>query len=174
MTWWRARFCLNTQVVDTVAWLLAERLDHPVETRDQSTMSKTGQDSEVVIAFADEPPDDIEAQIDAVLALVGLPKVTIETQSSEDESWREGWRAFFRGQSLSDTLWVGPPWETKPARPVSIHIEPGLAFGTGTHATTQVSLRVLFRLPDGPPIYPSPRCGVWFRRLEHRSRSTGP
>jgi len=143
MTWWRARFCIDHDVAETVAWLLAERLDHPVETRDQSTMSRTGDQSEIVIAFDNAPPDDIHLHIESVLGLIGRSTVSVETQSSEDDSWKDGWRAFFRGQFIGESIWVGPPWEDKPDRPVSIHIEPGMAFGTGTHATTQISLRCL-------------------------------
>jgi ribosomal protein L11 methyltransferase len=140
------RFRADTDMADTAAWLIAEALDHPVEVRDAITMSAIGEGSEVVIAFDGQPREDIAVQMRAALRPIGLHDVAVETISSEDESWREGWRAFFKGQRLGDESWVGPPWEPKPATPIAVHIEPGAAFGTGTHETTQGCLIMLARI----------------------------
>ena len=93
--------------------------------------------------------DTIDKQIRHALEPLGLSEVRIETTASDDESWRDGWRAFFRGQQLSDKLWVGPPWETPASEGVSIVIEPGQAFGTGTHETTRGCLKVLEQVLSG-------------------------
>jgi len=60
--------------------------------------------------------------------------------------WEERWREFHRGVATG-CLWVGPPWETPPAGALAVLIEPGRAFGTGTHATTRLCLQLLVELP---------------------------
>jgi ribosomal protein L11 methyltransferase len=55
------------------------------------------------------------------------------------ENWHESWRRFIKPARVGKSFWVTPPWLTPPKfrhRQV-ITIEPGLAFGTGTHATTR-------------------------------------
>ncbi len=62
-----------------------------------------------------------------------------------EEGWEERWRAFHRGVTVG-SLWVGPPWEEPPAGKVPVVVEPGRAFGTGSHATTRLCLELLLDL----------------------------
>ena len=57
----------------------------------------------------------------------------------KDRYWNKSWRRFFAPQKIGKSFWVTPPWRKSPEfrhRQV-ITIEPGMAFGTGTHATTR-------------------------------------
>jgi ribosomal protein L11 methyltransferase len=57
----------------------------------------------------------------------------------KDRDWNSSWHRFFKPQKVGDAFWVTPPWASSPTfrhRRV-ITIEPGMAFGTGTHATTR-------------------------------------
>ena len=57
----------------------------------------------------------------------------------KDRDWNSSWHRFFKPQRVGDAFWVTPPWAASPTfghRRV-ITIEPGMAFGTGTHATTR-------------------------------------
>ena len=57
----------------------------------------------------------------------------------KDRDWNSSWHRFFKPQKVGDAFWVTPPWAASPTfrhRRV-ITIEPGMAFGTGTHATTR-------------------------------------
>ncbi|MEE2758191.1 MAG: 50S ribosomal protein L11 methyltransferase [Myxococcota bacterium] len=146
MSWWKIRFHCDFELSDTAAWFIAEALDHPVEVRDPMTMSASHHQAEIVIAFDQQPDDAIAQTIRDALDPIGLAHVDVETTSSQDESWRDGWKAFFKGQHLTPDLWVGPPWEKKPDVEAAIHIEPGQAFGTGTHETTQGCLITLWQL----------------------------
>jgi ribosomal protein L11 methyltransferase len=143
MSWWRIRFAVPHDLAETAAWLIAEALDHPVEILDEVTMSRAAGAADIIIALDGDPCESTANAVRAALTPIGLDKAHFETQSSDDESWREGWRRFFKGQLLTARLWVGPPWEDKPDTAVAIHIEPGLAFGTGTHETTQGCLIML-------------------------------
>jgi len=64
-----------------------------------------------------------------------------------DKDWELSGRENFPPLQVSDHLWVCPPWEpSSAARGLEIIITPGLAFGTGTHPTTQLCLRALEQL----------------------------
>ena len=174
--WWKLRFEAPEPLAESAAWMIAEALDHPVEVRDANTMSASAAQTEVVVAFGEPPDDTIDTQIRQALAPLGLSDVRIETTASDDESWRDGWRAFFRGQQLSKRLWVGPPWETPPSDGASIVIEPGQAFGTGTHETTRGCLKVLEKILSGlePQLIMDVGCGsgvlsIAAAKLGHRA-----
>jgi ribosomal protein L11 methyltransferase len=62
--------------------------------------------------------------------------------------WEEGWRAFHRSIVVGG-LWIGPPWEVPPEGSPAVIIDPGLAFGTGAHATTRLCLALLARQSRG-------------------------
>jgi ribosomal protein L11 methyltransferase len=65
-----------------------------------------------------------------------------------EAGWEDRWRDFHRPVRIGP-LWVGPPWETAPARAVPVVIDPGRAFGTGSHATTRLCLELLLGLERG-------------------------
>ncbi|HEY7316771.1 MAG TPA: 50S ribosomal protein L11 methyltransferase [Candidatus Binatia bacterium] len=57
----------------------------------------------------------------------------------KDRNWNRSWHRFFRPQKVGKAFWVTPPWTAPPVsrRRHVITVEPGMAFGTGTHATTR-------------------------------------
>ena len=63
----------------------------------------------------------------------------------KDKNWNDSWRRFFTPQKVARGLLIVPPWlnPSKPSRRKVIEIEPGMAFGTGTHATTRGCLEFL-------------------------------
>jgi ribosomal protein L11 methyltransferase len=56
--------------------------------------------------------------------------------------WEDGWRAFHRPVRAGG-LWIGPPWEQPAAEELAVVIDPGRAFGTGAHPTTQLCVELL-------------------------------
>jgi ribosomal protein L11 methyltransferase len=64
------------------------------------------------------------------------------------DGWEDAWRSFHHGVRVG-MLWVGPPWEQPPFGATAIVIDPGRAFGTGAHATTQLCLEVLQEVEPG-------------------------
>jgi ribosomal protein L11 methyltransferase len=63
-----------------------------------------------------------------------------------EDGWEEAWRRFHRPVRVGP-LWVGPPWEEPDPGALPIVIDPGLAFGTGAHATTRLCLDLLLGRP---------------------------
>lgn len=67
-----------------------------------------------------------------------------------DQAWERAWMDDFHPMKFGDKLWIYPSWTTPPdANGVNIQLDPGLAFGTGTHATTALCLTWL---DTHPPI----------------------
>jgi ribosomal protein L11 methyltransferase len=59
-----------------------------------------------------------------------------------EAGWSEAWKRFHRPVRIG-RLWVGPPWEEPEEGLIPVVVDPGLAFGTGAHPTTQLCLRFL-------------------------------
>ena len=66
-----------------------------------------------------------------------------------DGDWADKWRAFHRPARVG-RLWVGPPWEEPPSDGLAVVIDPGRAFGTGSHPTTRLCLAALQELEPRP------------------------
>ena len=62
--------------------------------------------------------------------------------------WEDKWRAFHRPVRVG-RLWIGPPWETPDDDAVVVVVDPGRAFGTGSHQTTQLCLGFLQAIETG-------------------------
>lgn len=82
----------------------------------------------------------------------GLPEFGIEIGSgeitityAEEQDWAEAWKQFFHTTRVGKRIVIKPVWEKfEPERnDIVIEIDPGMAFGTGTHPTTQLCLRAL-------------------------------
>ncbi|MGZ6126353.1 MAG: 50S ribosomal protein L11 methyltransferase, partial [Myxococcales bacterium] len=58
-----------------------------------------------------------------------------------EQDWSVSWRRHHRTLRAGPRSWVHPPWEPAPATGVAVAIDPGMAFGTGSHATTALCLQ---------------------------------
>jgi ribosomal protein L11 methyltransferase len=65
-----------------------------------------------------------------------------------EDGWEERWRTFHRPVAVG-RLWIGPPWEEPPSGLLAVVIDPGRAFGTGAHPTTQLCLQLLQEVEPG-------------------------
>jgi ribosomal protein L11 methyltransferase len=74
----------------------------------------------------------------------GISPTDMHMRRIPDEDWMVRWRAFFKPSRAGNRIVVKPPWINLRRRGViAIDIEPGMAFGTGTHPTTRLCLRAL-------------------------------
>jgi ribosomal protein L11 methyltransferase len=97
----------------------------------------------VLYGAAGELPD-----VGEVRAAVGGRLIEVSTARLPDD-WGEDWRSFHRPLDVG-ALRVRPPWEPARAGALDVVIDPGQAFGTGSHATTRLTLELLASLePDG-------------------------
>jgi ribosomal protein L11 methyltransferase len=76
-----------------------------------------------------------------------MSQTRIETTSIPEQDWGENWRRYFRPVQVTPTLVVKPPWSRIRLKKcqIPIVINPGMAFGTGTHATTKLCMKALER-----------------------------
>ncbi len=72
----------------------------------------------------------------------------IETVGCSEEDWADKWKAFFKPMAVGERLFVRPVWidDYDAGDRVVLNIEPGAAFGTGTHDTTRLCLETLDRI----------------------------
>ena len=80
----------------------------------------------------------------------GICPSDTEIHPIADEDWMRRWRAVFKPSRVGRRIVVKPPWIKVPSREkIVIDIEPGMAFGTGTHPTTRLCLRALEKALTG-------------------------
>jgi ribosomal protein L11 methyltransferase len=74
-----------------------------------------------------------------------IPNTQIKTTSIPEQDWGENWKRFFKPVQVTPKFVVKPPWSKirLKRRQIPIDITPGMAFGTGTHATTILCIRAL-------------------------------
>lgn len=76
---------------------------------------------------------------------------TVGSVGVEDTDWNENWKKYFHTIEIGEKLAVVPSWEEydNPDNRTVLNIDPGAAFGTGTHATTSLCLELLQGFVDG-------------------------
>ena len=83
-------------------------------------------------------------------AAAGSALVEVHTSEIADD-WDRRWRSFHRPLVLDGGLVVRPPWEAAVGAPVEIVVDPGQAFGTGSHATTRLCLELMLSMAARGP-----------------------
>jgi ribosomal protein L11 methyltransferase len=75
----------------------------------------------------------------------GIPRSQIKTFSIPEQDWGEKWKRFFKPLQVTPKFWVKPPWSRIRLNrgQIPITITPGMAFGTGTHASTRLCIQAL-------------------------------
>lgn len=127
--------------LDAASGLLWELGASGVEIQDKTTMERTSDLPRAVAYFGGEPVEDLHLRVGTDLPTNWNATLTVEPFT--DESWKENWKQFFKPILASARIGVRPPWEARPDWSEDVRelvIEPGLAFGTGTHATTLLCL----------------------------------
>ncbi len=91
------------------------------------------------VFFETSPSEDLLLQLQSE-----YPKIRIELLSEENRDWLEEWKKGFKAFLFAKPFWVVPSWLKPPAEAPSnpdhiLYVEPGMAFGTGTHETTRLA-----------------------------------
>ena len=93
------------------------------------------------------PPEEVSEKVSELrgyLEGLGL-EFSISVSDILDDDWANKWKEFFKAERITDRIVVKPTWEPFEAREgdIVIEIDPGMAFGTGTHPTTRGCLRLI-------------------------------
>ena len=100
-------------------------------------------DSEMDQTETEELLANIKQELKEMSEFIDLGECTIEESQTEDIDWVNNWKKYFH-QFYVDDILIIPSWESvKPedSDKLVIHIDPGTAFGTGMHETTQLCIR---------------------------------
>ncbi|MCB0367353.1 MAG: 50S ribosomal protein L11 methyltransferase, partial [Bdellovibrionales bacterium] len=91
------------------------------------------------VYFTQKPDEAFFAELGA-----RFPEIAVEIRQEEEKDWLEEWKKGYEPFCLAKGLWVVPSWREKPAEAqAELRIDPGMAFGTGTHATTRLAAGLL-------------------------------
>ncbi len=96
----------------------------------------------------EDPPGYLAEQLHSRFAATGL-RYRFSSQQVQQEDWENAWKQYYHAINIGEKLIVVPSWETCNSERVQLHLDPGMAFGTGTHETTLLCLEVLERVIQG-------------------------
>lgn len=157
-SWTKLTIVVNTKDLDRASAVIS-MLDNGLMIEDYSDFSLNGMYGELVdesILKADKTKAKISifvpeeknlseyiAFIDAKLASLSI-QFDKEIEGMEEENWADSWKKYFKPIKLGKVTIV-PAWEVYNAKDgeVIIRIDPGMAFGTGTHETTRLVMKIM-------------------------------
>lgn len=166
MKWNKYTIKTNTASEDIIAATLAEIGVEGVEIEDHQPLSedelsqmfvdippefRPGDDTAFIHFYLDPETDNgavienAKAELEALREFTDIGEAVITKSETEDKDWINNWKQYFH-QFYVDDFFVVPSWEEIPdeaAGKLVLHIDPGTAFGTGMHETTQLCLRQL-------------------------------
>lgn len=165
MKWNKYTLLTTTEAEDLISSMMMDAGIEGIEIEDKVPLSERDKSQMFVDILPEGPADDGTARISfylepeqdngEILAAVqrGLDEIrgwgvdvgagTIEASQTEDKDWINNWKEYFH-QFYVDDILITPSWE--PVKPkdqekLLIQIDPGTAFGTGMHETTQLCIR---------------------------------
>ena len=166
MKWEKYTIRTTTEAEDFVSSMLADLGVEGVQIEDNIPLSAEEKAQLFIDILPELPPDDGEASVSFFLeagepheellaqvrdgleglrAFVEIGAGAIRQGETEDKDWINNWKQYFKPFTVDDIL-IKPTWETVPKEhedKLLIQIDPGTAFGTGMHETTQLCIRQL-------------------------------
>ena len=166
MKWNRFTLKTKTDAEDMVICTLAEVGIEGVEIQDKKPLTEEDKAQMFVEIMPEGPADDgiaylnfyleedadkeailkdVRAALDELKSYMDIGEATIEESQTEDKDWINNWKQYFH-QFYVDDILIVPSWEEVKAEDqdkMILHIDPGTAFGTGMHETTQLVIRQL-------------------------------
>ncbi len=166
MKWKKFTLTTTTEAVDLVSSLFDEIGIQGIEIEDNIPLTESETKGMFIDILPELPPDEGIAKVSFYLedlseeerilkevwegleelsSFVDLGPKSLETSETEDKDWINNWKQYFKPFTVDDIL-IKPTWEEIPEKDTDklmIQIDPGTAFGTGQHETTQLCIRQL-------------------------------
>ena len=166
MKWNKFTLKTRAEMEDIVIAALAETGVQGVEIEDRQPLTEYDKQQMFVDILPDMPEDDgvaylnfylepeddkeqiladVKKALDELQEFLDLGECTITESETEDKDWINNWKTYFK-QFYVDDILIIPSWEEvkeEDKDKMIIHIDPGTAFGTGMHETTQLCIRQL-------------------------------
>ena len=164
MKWNKFRLTTTTEAEDIVSSMLMDLGIQGVEIEDKVPLTQSDKEQMFVDILPETEADDgvaylsfyleededkekvladVRAELQDMASYLNVGACTIEESQTEDVDWVNNWKKYFH-QFYVDDILIIPSWEeVKPedSDKMVIHIDPGTAFGTGMHETTQLCIR---------------------------------
>ena len=166
MKWNRFTIKTKTEAEDVIISALADVGVEGVEIQDKQPLTETDKEQMFVDIMPEGPADDgiaylnfyleedtetapvlekVRAVLEEVRGYMDIGEGTITESQTEDKDWINNWKEYFH-QFYVDDILIVPSWEEvkeEDTDKMILHIDPGTAFGTGMHETTQLVIRQL-------------------------------
>ena len=158
MSWLEVSLTVNGELAEAVADVLARFVPNGVTTEqgvgffsDEDEGTPTGPITVRAFLPADDKLEETRQKLEESLFYLGmirpLPAPTFTPVA--DQNWMEAWKEHYQPIPIGKRLIIVPAWlESPEAARIAIKIDPGMAFGTGTHPTTQLCLELIERYFD--------------------------
>ena len=172
MKWKKFTLTTTTEAVDLVSSMLDDVGIEGIEVEDNVPLTEKETKGMFIDILPELPPDEGVAKVsfylddddqveemlrrvneglDELAAYTELGQRTIEASETEDKDWINNWKQYFKPFTV-DHILIKPTWETVPEEhkdKLLVQIDPGTAFGTGMHETTQLCIRQLQKYVEG-------------------------
>ncbi|QUO33175.1 50S ribosomal protein L11 methyltransferase [Faecalicatena sp. Marseille-Q4148] len=166
MKWNKFKLKTRTEAEDIISSTLMEIGIQGIEIEDKVPLTAMEKEQMFVDILPDNGPDDgiayisfyleeeedkeeilaaVRRELEELRAFIDIGEGSIEESQTEDVDWVNNWKKYFHQFYVDDVLII-PSWEeVKPEDEdkMIIHIDPGTAFGTGMHETTQLCIRAI-------------------------------
>ncbi len=164
MKWTKVTIETTTQATDMLSYVLDEYGVEGIEVEDKIPLSEADKKAMFIDILPELPPDDgvaeiscyiddkidvkdlcryISEQLEEMSAYMAVGTGKISLGETKDKDWINNWKEFFHPFRLEDNIVIQPTWtEIADAKEddIVIHIDPGTAFGTGSHETTKLCI----------------------------------
>jgi ribosomal protein L11 methyltransferase len=114
-------------------------------------------------SFLGETVEEIKQAINNLIMFdIDLGPNQISLSEVNEEDWATAWKKYYKPVRISDKITITPTWEEytpKSSNEIVIELDPGMAFGTGTHPTTVLSIRALEKYISGQETVIDVGCG---------------
>jgi ribosomal protein L11 methyltransferase len=168
MKWTKFTLNTTTEAVDLIGSMLDEIGIEGIEIEDNIPLSEADTKGMFIDILPELPPDDgtakvsfyledpalvegilrqVEEGLEDLRPFVDVGEASVVVSETEDKDWINNWKQYFKPFTVDDIL-IKPTWEEVPKEhegKLLIQIDPGTAFGTGMHETTQLCIRQLRR-----------------------------
>ncbi|MEE1314714.1 MAG: 50S ribosomal protein L11 methyltransferase [Faecalimonas sp.] len=182
MKWNKFRLQTTTESEDLVSSMLMDLGVQGIEIEDKVPLTQLDKQQMFVDILPETAPDDgvafisfyleededkeqllsaVRAELEEMRAYANVGAGTIEESQTEDVDWVNNWKQYFHQFYVDDVLII-PSWEdVKPEDEdkMVIHIDPGTAFGTGMHETTQLCIRQIRKFVTPETVILDVGCG---------------
>jgi len=184
MKWLKVSLETTTKAVDFISAMFDEIGLEGIEIEDKVPLSEEDKQKMFIDILPELPPDDGVAIVNSYVDVdtnqealrkkiedgleelrlftdIGTGKLTFAVR--DDGEWIDNWKQYFKAFYAAEHIFIRPSWENIPSEhatdDIVIEIDPGTAFGTGSHETTKLCIQALKRYLKGGEAVLDVGCG---------------